>query len=120
MGATGVLERLSPVAELCRRACAHCSRLDDAASIGHNSHRPERRKHLGVGHEREKHQASRAEEVEDEHDRRDERSRQAELRRAEALLIGREGMLEDLVPVTAWAVVGKRYASMLDIETGSG
>ena len=27
------------------------------------------------------------------------RSRQAELRRAEALLIGREGVLEDLVPV---------------------
>ena len=121
VGATGALERLSPVAGQCRRACAHCSRLDGAASIGHDSHRPERRKHPDVGHEREKHQASRAEEVEDDHDRRDGAvGRPSELRRAEALLIGREGMLEDLVPVTAWAVVGKRYASMLDIETGSG
>ena len=53
---------------------------------GHHSHRRECGEHLGVG-QREEQQAGRAEEVEDEHGRRDERRREAELGRAEALLV---------------------------------
>ena len=62
----------------CRRVRV-CSRLGDAASAGHDSHRRECRDHFGVG-QREEQQASGAEEVEDEHDRRDERRWEAELR----------------------------------------
>ena len=47
------------------------SRLGDAARAGHDSHRRECREHLGVG-QREEQLASGAEQVEDEHDRRDE------------------------------------------------
>ena len=74
------------------------SRLGDAASAGHGNHGHEGRDHLGVG-QREEQQAGRADEVEDEHDRRDEGRREAEQRRVEALLVGREGVLEDLIPV---------------------
>ena len=70
------------------------SRLGDAASAGHGNHGHEGRDHLGVG-QREEQQAGRADEVEDEHDRRDEGRRDG----VEGLLVGREGVLEDLIPV---------------------